>query len=154
MEVMTRSARPFGWSSRLQTIAVMTSAMTYGAKKTRRRIARPRNRRFSISARPSANGIWMASESATMNALWVTDPRNTGSASARAKLARPTNWSMASRPFQSYRLYLAAWTIGNRTNTVYRASAGSRNSPATAHARRCRLMRVGEPTAVATSITQ
>ena len=60
------SARPFGWRSRLQTIAVMTSAMTYGAKKTRRRIARPRNWRFSISARPSANGIWTTSDRTTM----------------------------------------------------------------------------------------
>ena len=74
MLVRRWSARPLGWSIRLQTIAVMTSAMTYGAKKTRRRIARPRNRRFNIRAMPSANGIWTASDSTTMNALWLTAP--------------------------------------------------------------------------------
>ena len=39
-----------------------------------------------------------------MSALWLTEPRKTGSDSARSKLASPTKSVSASSPFQSYRL--------------------------------------------------
>ena len=152
--VRALSTRPFGWSIRLQTIAVMTSAMTYGAKNTSRRTVRPRKRRLSISASPSANGIWMTSDSTTMSALCPTAPRNTWSVSARWKFARPTKSSSGPSPFQSYRLNRAACAIGNSTNSPYNAIAGSMNSAVAAHARRRRFGRVAVPTAVTKVVTQ
>ena len=60
----------------------MTSAITYGAKKSRRKTARPGKRRLSISAMPSENGIWIASDSTMMIALWVAAFWKIGSDSA------------------------------------------------------------------------
>ena len=79
----------------------MTSAMTYGAKNTSRRIERPRNRRLSMSAIPSANGIWITSDRTMITVLWLTAPRKTGSARARPKFASPTKSSSGPSPFQS-----------------------------------------------------
>jgi hypothetical protein len=61
----------------------MTSESTNGAKTTRRSRRLPRSRALSSTARPSAIGSCKASDSPMMIALCLTDPRNTGSCSAR-----------------------------------------------------------------------
>jgi hypothetical protein len=61
----------------------MTSEMTYGAKKTSRNSQRPANRRLSMRAMPSENGIWIASDRKMMIALWDAASWNVASDSAR-----------------------------------------------------------------------
>ena len=51
-----------GWSSSRKTMPVTTSERTYGRKNSSRNMARPRNRRLSITASASENGIWIASD--------------------------------------------------------------------------------------------
>ena len=62
----------------------MTSAMTYGAKKIRRKTARPGNRRLSMRAIARANGICRTSDSTTMIALCMAAIWKAGSARAFA----------------------------------------------------------------------
>ena len=61
---------------------VTASDSTYGRKNSSRNAARPRNRRLSMTASASENGIWIASDSATMNRLLAMAPRNTSLDSA------------------------------------------------------------------------
>jgi len=61
-----RSARPSGSRISWKTMPVITSEMTYGAKKISRSRLLPRNRRFSVRARNRANGIWMLSDRTMM----------------------------------------------------------------------------------------
>ena len=60
------SSSPSGRRIWRHTTPVTTSDSTYGAKNSVRSTARPLIREFSSSARPSANGIWSASDSTMM----------------------------------------------------------------------------------------
>ena len=63
--------------------AVITSDSTYGANKMVRSAERPRNRRFTSSARDSPSGSCTTKDSTTKIRLWEMAPRNTLSVRAR-----------------------------------------------------------------------
>ena len=55
---------------------VTASERTYGRKNSSRKIARPRNRRLSITASASENGIWIASDRMMIRTLLPMADRN------------------------------------------------------------------------------
>ena len=124
----------------------MTSAMTYGAKKTSRRTRGRGSRWLSISARPRANGIWTTSDRTMIDDV-VPDgrPGRSGRPAPAGSWPGRRSRSAAVSPFHLKKLKWTAWTIGNSTKTTYRASAGSRNSaiavPACRGPRRCARVR-------------
>ncbi len=61
----------------------VTSASTYGTNTSSRNTVRPRKRRLSSSATPSAIGPWTSSEPTTMMALLRSASRKIGSWKAR-----------------------------------------------------------------------
>ena len=98
------SSSPSGRRIWRHTTPVATSESTYGAKNSVRSHARPRSFWFRRTARPSAIGIWIVSDSTMMTTLCRSAPRKTGSRKARRKLSSPMKLSSGSSPFQSYML--------------------------------------------------
>ena len=77
-----QSTNACGWRSSRNTIPVTASDSTYGRKNSSRNMARPRNRRLSMTASASENGIWIASDRTMTSTLLPIAARKTSLDSA------------------------------------------------------------------------
>ena len=132
----SRSTMPLGYSSSWNTMPVVASDRTYGAKNSSRSRVRPRNAPVELERQPQRERD-LHRQRQDDDEQVVPRPRPEDGVVQCPGVVVEAHEVGERRRGRSSRTgcTTAAWTIGSSTNSPYTASAGSRNSPTVSHLR-------------------